>query len=267
MNEKEALEAIDGLLLGDGGLTKFLKGVRYSMCQSKHTISISDHLKWEYWLRDNVFATLGISSPVSLTHKTYSAGKKKGQKYSAAYLCTKRTPLLEILFDEWYDGGVWSAARGYEDTPTALYVRSATKTIPDRILNSSNLSPHLLTHWFLGDGGSHRRENIGSTDTVTTSLSTCGFTEQEVYRLVGILNDMGMSTGKPSYQGTKKGSGLVIYLTQDANDRFMHLIEPHIMEIFGDSVGLSYRDLVKYKHEPLASALSALRKKLGGKHG
>lgn len=259
MNEKEALEVIDGLLLGDGGLTKHLRGVRYSMCQSKHTISIDDHLKWEYWLRDNVFIALGIGATVGLTYKTYSIGEKKGEKYPAAQLCTECTPLLEVLFDEWYDGGVWWAAKGYEHRPSALYVRSAVKVIPGRVLNLSSLSPHLLTHWFLGDGGSH----YGSgRKGVTTKFATCGFTEHEVHRLMGILNNMGIRVGKPSHQDTRRGSGLSICLRQEGSEVLMSLLEPHIMEIFGGSIGPSYKDMVKYKHSPLVSTLSALRRRL-----
>lgn len=247
MNENEALETIDGLLLGDGGLTKHLRGVHYSMSQSKHTISIGDHLKWEYWLKDNVFATLGINATVKLGQKTYSAGAKKGQKYLAAYLWTERTSLLEVLFDEWYDGGVWSAARGYECYPSAHYVRGATKVVPLRITRAFKLPSRSLAHWFLGDGGSHRGKAISRTETITTCLSTCGFTEQEVYRLVHILNNMGIETGKLSYQKTAKGCGLVIYLTQNGSEYFMPLVEPHIMEIFGDSTSPSYKDMIKYK--------------------
>lgn len=263
MSEREAWEVLDGLMLGDGGLTKHHKGVHYSMCQSKHTVSTGDHLKWEYWLRDNVFVALGIKATVKLGQKTYSMGAKKGQKYLAAQLWTECTPLLVGLYSEWYWGGSWAAAKGYEHYLSAQYVRNAVKVVPPRIMEAPKLPTCSLAHWFLGDGGSHRDARGDRPNTVTTKLSTCGFSEQEVYRLIDMLGNMGIETGKPSHMETKRGSGLVICLTQSSNDYFMALVEPHIMEIFGDSTSPSYKDLIKYRRRLLAPTLPGLRSKYG----
>lgn len=239
MDNEGAMQVLDGLMLGDGNLIRFRDKAYYQMTQSKHTISLEDHLKWLYWLRDKVFAVLKIKATVSSPWISYPVGVNKGQKHQVAHLCTGRTPLLVKSFDEWYTGGEWVAPKGHERFPSSYYIRGATKIIPRRLMLASSLPVLSLTHFFLGDGG---RGN----GTTANSFATFCFTKREVYHLMKMLNNMGIKTIKPVEYAHKKGSGLVIYLSRASINYFMSLIEPHVLEIFGDSTGPSYKDMIKY---------------------
>ncbi len=255
MNEKEAWEVLDGLMLGDGGLTRYSKSAYYYMTQSKPSISIEDHLRWEYWLRDNVFTTLGIKATVKLGSGTYSTGAKRGQKYPTARLWTAYSPLVILAYDEWYIGGEWSDTKS-----NARYVRGASKRLPVRIMEASTLSALTIAEWFLGDGNS----SWGNQDRwrqVFLGSSTNCFTREEVYHLMDILENMGINTVKPNQCKAIKGSGLAIRLAQSSIDDFADLVRPHIMEVFGSTQGPSYKDLIKYRH-PRRQALYELRKSI-----
>lgn len=240
MNIEEAWEVFDGLMLGDGSLIRYKNTVCFRMNVSKNTISISDHLKYLEWLRDSVFAVLSIRATVKLYWGTRSAGVKKGQMYQYVSLRTERIPLLADYYSEWYAGGEWS------DGSSKAYIRYATKVLPERIVGGSSLPISSLTHWFLGDGDSYR--NKRKLSTVIAGFSTYCFSKVEVYHLITILNNMGIKTTKPSEREHKKGSGLRIILAQESTDYLIHLVESRILEIFGDSVGPSYKDMIKYKH-------------------
>lgn len=240
MNNEGAMQVLDGLMLGDGNLVRFRNKVYYQMTQSKHTISIEDHLKWLYWLRDNVFAVLNIKATVSSPWIAYPVGVNKGRKHQVAHLRTERTSILVKFFDEWYTGGKWVTPKGHERFPSSYYVRGAAKVIPRRLMLASSLPVYSLTHFFLGDGGR-------SNSTTANSFSTFCFTGGEVYHLMSMLNNMGIGTVEPVAYTHKKGSGLAIYLSQTSINYFMSLIEPHVLEIFGDSVGPSYKDMIKYR--------------------
>ena len=80
---------------------------------------------------------------------------------------------------------------------------------------------------------------------------------QEVYHLAGMLNNMGIITLEPRKdKRVKSGSGLVIWLSDAGHniDRFMDLVEPPMLEIFGSPVGPSYMNMVKRKSERFVPA-------------
>lgn len=266
MKEKKAREILDGLLLGDGSLRRHKTTARYAMSQCKHTISIEDHLKWEYWLGDGVFSVLGVDASVKLLWGTRTGNLSKGQKYQIASLWTKYSLLLAPIHDEWYTGGEWIAQKGAEHLPNCYYVRGATKIVPKRLMDAVVLPTCTLVQWFLGDGGSGWNHLENPTPAIHTSFSACGFSEEEVYHLMSMLNSMGFKTVKPGRQSCKAGSGLRIILAQESVNDFMNLIKPHVLEIFGDSIGPSYKDIIKYRHKPPISVLSELtelRRKIG----
>lgn len=253
MNEKEAWEVFDGLMLGDGGMRRYKNTARFYMNMSKHTISIEDHLKYEYWLRDNVFATLGIRASVSLGKQTNEDQVINGRLYKGktclkAHLFTESIPLLAEQWDKWYIGGEW--AKSGRNT----YIRDATLVLPEWIIKSHTLPTCSLTHWALGDGGSSRPK--GQPSTVYVRFSAHCFSEGEVHHLIAILSNMGISTTKSSKEKCSKGSGLTIQLAQESADYFVSLIEPHVLEIFSDSVSPSYKDIIKYKNPGLPNLVS-----------
>lgn len=245
MNKQEAFEALDGLMLSDGHIIRFHTGAEYRMKQSKHTISIEDHLKWVEWLRDNVFLTLGIKATTKVRWKTDKNRKKSAKEYQAAELWTERTPLLATIYDEWYTGGEWTIPKGHGSNYGAYYIHYATKIIPQRLCGIPILPTWTLTKWYLGDGGSRRSKY--SPSSIDVSFSTLSNTEEEVYCLINKLNNMGIKTVKPGRQLCNNGSGLRIYLAQESVDDFMNIVAPYIINIFGDSLGPSYKDMIKYK--------------------
>lgn len=233
MGKEKALQILDGLMLGDGNLQRYADTAVYHMSQSKRPIVIDDHLKWEYWLKDNVFAALGITATVKPYWRVYSSGPSEGQRYQLAQLWTESSTLLAGVYDEWYAGGCWSPGG------SSHYMRGAVKNLPGRIMHAAELPIHSLVHWFLGDGGSswHHLERV--VPLVLSSFSAYKFTEREVSHLISMLNNVGVET--------TRGSKLRIYIAQDGVNHFMSLIEPYILEIFGDSVGSSYKDMIKYR--------------------
>lgn len=235
----EALEAFDGLMLGDGGLVRHGGGARYCMKQSKHTIPLSDHLKWLQWIVGNIFPPLGVVPSrgyPKITTRVCSAGIHKGELYQQADLVTHQSALLTELYNEWYANGEWVRAKRGD-----WYVRGARKVLPERLMEALVLPIRTLSLWFLGDGGSYKYFDI------LVDFSTHCFSTEEVSHLTCMLNSMGVATVKPERYNCGKGSGLVMKLsrTHDNTNHFMDLVEPTIMEIFGDSPSPSYKDMIK----------------------
>ena len=249
MTGEEVSQAFDGLMLGDGSLARRKKGACYGMHQSKPTISISDHLRWLQWVAGNVFPLLGVvpcgSHPKART-RIYPAGKHKGESYQEALLYSRTSSLLGEFYDEWYSGGEWT------QSGANWYIHGKTKVLPRRLMQAATLPIWTLVHWFLGDGSSVRRYINGYGPYVQVSFSTNCFSVSEVLHLMGMLNNIGVTTTKPSQRRNKRGSGLVICLSsaRGNSDHFMDLVEPGILEIFKDSESPSYKDMVK-RREPL----------------
>lgn len=242
MTRDRALQIFDGVMLSDGGLIRYRGGARYHMGLAKPAISMTDHLKYEQWISDNVFAVLGI--PVSEGHPRVATRSMlvRGKPYQYALLQTRQSLLLADLYDEWYSGGEWVGPE------YGKYIRGALKVLPERLMKAEKLPTLTLAHWFLGDGGSSLACPRGYPQLQVTFSTNC-FTEEEVYHLMAMLSDMGVTTVKPLRHETKKGSGLQIWLsTAGSNtDHFMDLVEPHVLEIFDDSGGPSYRDMIERK--------------------
>lgn len=252
MNKEEAMQTLDGLMLSDGGIKRYVDNAVFSMSLCKQPITIEDHLKWEYWLKDNVFTAFNIMASV----KSYK-GTSRGEEYTYAHLYTERSALLTQIYDEWYSGGKYLKPKSSREQTSAYYIKGAIKAMPKRLMVAQTLPILSLGSWFLGDGNSSWGR-LGDPPTILAGFSTHSFTVDEVLHLTAMLNNMSIGTIKPNRQPHKSGSGLVIRLSQGTVDYFMSLVEPHILEIFGDSKGPSYKDLIKYK-----SPFTRLRQQLG----
>ena len=159
-----------------------------------------------------------------------------------AYLSTLQSPLLTEFYSSWYTGGEWVNPPG-----NTSYIRGATKIIPERIMKINKLSTQSLAHLFLNDGGSYWDHRARYTTCPVARISLCGFTEGEVSHFVILLNNMGVEFTEPLREKVERGSGLTVQVIQHSTKRFMDLVEPHILEIFGDSESPSYKDIVKRK--------------------
>lgn len=241
-----ALQILDGLMLGDGGITKYTSGTGvFAMTQSKKRIAIEDHIKWLEWLRDNVFTVLGIDAEVSLYWARYGLDTTKpGQPFQYVRLYTRTSNLLGQIYDEWYTGENLTTRRNNKGTKSKrphYYISGKVKVLPVRLLKASTLPIPTLAPWFLGDGENCRRLPCSNQ----LKISTYGFSEKEVYHLVEMLNNMGtVVTGFDKHSYVKKGAGLRIRLSKYSNSHFLSLIEPFVMEVFSNSVGSSYRDIL-----------------------
>lgn len=238
--EAKATQVLDGLMMGDGCLVRQKGGAFYQMSQAKPSVSIEDHLKYEQWIAANVFEVLGITTSAKCPRAGVSVSR--GRLYRYAHLRTLQSPLLTSLYDEWYTGGEW-----IQNKQGSWYIRGANKVLLSRLMKATTLPVLTLAHWFLGDGGSSWDYLGRKTPIVRVTFSVHCFTKAEVYHLMVALNSMGIVTVKPSKHPCRNGSGLVIHLAQRSVNYFMDLVEPSILEIFGDSEGASYKDAVKRK--------------------
>ena len=234
-------------MLGDGCLQRVSDAAYYIQNQSKPSVSMKDHVKWLQWVKDKVFTTLGIKATVKTYWGTHLNGQKKGQKYPFVHLWSVDSHLLTKLHDEWYQGGGWLQPAGGR-----IRVRGATKVVPKRLMEASVFPIDTLVHWFLGDGGSYWQRRESLTPQVCVNFATNCFTQDEVYHLRFMLNNMDIETCDVRHRPIqKKGYGLVIWLKQNSVDRFMNLILPNIASIFRGSISPSYKDMIKYKDRSL----------------
>lgn len=237
---QEAMQVLDGLMLGDGHLKRFPNTALYTMGQSKSSVPISYHLKYGYWLRDNAFAALGIKVTVKPTDAI-----SKGRAYTYANLWTQSSSLLASVYDEYYFGGEW-----VKRNKSSAEMHHAAKRIPERLMLADKIPTLTLAHWFLGDGESSWANIDYYTPSIHAGFSTHCFSEVEVERLRVILGNMDIKTDKIGIrQYQKHGWGARILISQYSIDHFMNIIEQPIMNIFGDSIGPSYKDMVKYKNK------------------
>ncbi len=227
----EVLEIFDGVMLGDGSLTRRFYGVRLHMSQSKTSkdgrLTMEDNFAWLAYIKNDCLLPLGVE--VSDTFPVFYARCRKSGPYQSVDLSSWQSNFLAEQYRRWYaPTGEWVG----DKSVSSRYRRGDTKITPRDLA----LSPITLTHWFIGDGGSNWTKTRPST--VIVSLATCCFTEEEVCRLTTMLNEMGIATIKPKMFPTKKGSGLVIYIAQESVDFFFDLIAPYMP---------SHKGLLQYK--------------------
>jgi hypothetical protein len=262
MTKKEALQVLDGSMLGDGNLTRLKGGAIYYVSFSKPNILLGDHLKYLHWIADDALRALGVE-PLR-GYPKIEIQCRKGRPHGIARLVTHSSIVLGEIYEEWYTGGSWIQRTGRW--------HGATKVLPKRLLRAVVLPVLTLAPWFLEDGSSSIIYPERACPVISVSFSTYNFSKNEVYGLMGLLNNMGLGTIKSSRRRVKKGSGLLIRLKQDSVNPFMDLIEPIILSIFRDSEGPSYKDMIKRRpgacageHRPYmkdANEFEELRKKL-----
>jgi hypothetical protein len=187
-------QVLEGLLLGDGGLTK----PPYSIFQI--TASGSAHLSYFTYLKE-ALAQAGLEFGASYPGETKATSR--GKPYQHCYLSSLSSPLTTLLRGRWYPGG-------YKEVPTDL-----------------ELSPVVVAHWFMGDG--YSGYVAGSTQVI---LATCSFNENSVRVLESSLLNMGIHTYRIIRKRVKAGSGLDIAIRQSSVDKFMSLVEPWMMAPF-----------------------------------
>lgn len=239
-NTNLAWAAFDGLMLSDSGLLMREYGVAYNLNLSKPQISMADHLKYENWIKDNVLGPLNV--PICEGHPRVLTYTRKSKVIPYARLESCSTPILVEPYAEWYHGGQWVGPLG------GRYIRGKTKKLPGRLMQANELPVPTLVHWFLGDGCCIFRVFEGRKPRVYVDFSVCNFTNSEVAHLTHMLNNVGTMTTRPFRNNrVTKGSGLRLCLSSkpENSNHFMDFIEPPITQIFGNSTGPSYKDMIK----------------------
>ncbi len=224
------MQIFDGVMLGDGGLTRYNGGALFYMNLSKTSkdgrLTMGDNIAWLACVKDECLALLGVG--VSDVYPKLNWYRSRGKLFQAAWLRSRQSNFLTEQHSRWYaQTGEWA------QSSRQWYRRGDTKALPSGL----TLSPVTLAHWFIGDGGSYRDKRRPTT--VQVNLSVCCFTEVEVYLLTEMLNEMGVATTKPGlHKRVVKGSGLVIYIAQRSVDDFFDIIAPHMPSHTG---ALQYR--------------------------
>lgn len=245
------IEILDGMLLGDAGLVMCGPNALFAINLSKKNILLSDHLKWLTFVRDYCLIPLGV--PVSEIYPKATVQKSSfNQLYTVATLRSSLSPVLALQYYRWY-----LLSGELRKKYHTRYRAGDVKVLPDDFM----LTPAALAHWFLGDGSG----GLGSFDGYLeqrADLSAYGFTEDEGWRLTGMLNDMGINTSRPTKHITSRGTvGLRIFISMAGGNinRFIDIVEPYILPIFRDSISPSYKDMLVRKNSVLSVNTESFR--------
>lgn len=255
MSKQEAQEIFDGVMLSDGNLNRHQNGTNFRVGLSKISkdgrITMEDNYNWLQYIMNECLSPLCVK--VSHSYPKYgvsyrTSGPRKEEPYQRVALSSRQSDYLTKQYNRWHSWtGEWTVSEGYEHCPSAWYRRGDTKIVPEDLI----LTPRMLAHWFIGDGGLRTGNRSGGI-----SLFTNCFTEDEVRRLTEALHMLGVITIKPSLQKTTvKGSGLVIQLSMKGIDHFYDIIEPYMF---------SHRGMLRYRDNfgIIKSDFNTLRQKL-----
>lgn len=221
MNEKEAMQAYRGTILGDGNLQLDGGDAQFRMSFSDNRrdlvqrvlIPVEDLLEFLSNFVIEVLAPLGVKSCTGHPRVNPYAGKdKKGRWLPGVYLATKTSKLNTELYREYYSSG--------------------KKAIPEGFA----LTNILLARYFMLDGNS-KWDNRGGPN-VGVSLCTQGFDLHSVELFEGQLYKLGVSTGRAQYK-VEKGAGIEITILAGSSDYFTSIVDPHVIP--------PYRYKIKYR--------------------
>ena len=191
----ETLEAVAGMLLGDGcislaGRHSDIPEFAYGHCQEQKILS------------EEAARLLGGRVDEQLRGPSYISGKPCFRQ--SFYSTTSAHPVFAKLRKEWYPHG--------------------TKTVPQGII----LTPRTLAWWFMDDGtrrvGHTRGHGIPRiTPLEQFRLYTNGFSLSSVQLLVSKLLELGIRA-----KILQSHTGPVIYFRKNQSQRFQALISPYI---------------------------------------
>lgn len=210
MNEHEAFQIFDGVMLSDGSLTRSrLAGdppgtyQGYKNSGFHMALSGEEHLDWlEY--TGEALVVLGVSLITSSPHTRRKLSR--GKAYLEASLETRVSPFLTLQKRRWYPSGV--------------------KEVPPDL----TLTPLLLANWFMGDGGTTMS---GGGPSVYVWFATHSYPLSSVERLEEKLQAFG-DLGVNRYRD-KRVSSNGYYLVAGAEakvDHLMSMVEPYVLSSY-----------------------------------
>lgn len=180
------LDYFDGLMLGDGSLTKNEKSINYIYAHSSKT----PHKEWLDVIKER-FELDNIISKVSLNQKpgryymkglgrfVNSSGSHRLYSHTYDFFTEqeKRWYIKDYNVDE-YNTYYW-----HKDENGEWYARK--KIVPKDI----KLTPECVANWYMGDGNINKSENRYASHYGHITLSTDSFTKEEVKFLSFLLKD------------------------------------------------------------------------------
>lgn len=162
---KEALEFLNGGLLGDGHMQK-----GYSVCYSQS----SKYESYVKWLSEK-FIGFGINQTGKIGKMVGTS--RKGKKLTYHFYTSRHYVELIPLYAKWY-----RKARSDEKFKGGKPKRWI-KILPKDL----ELTPLVVRQWYIGDGSLQRKERY-------ITLGTEGFERAEVGRLAKMLGELGFVT-------------------------------------------------------------------------
>jgi len=211
MDKVEAAEVFDGVMLGDGSIT-----LPSSYNNAYFIMNLSGTKTLEY-LSSVRTALLTLSIPVKTTYPKVLKGTSKGKVY---YYCRLQSGCCQLLTEQYHR---WYPSR--------------RKVVPEDV----SLTPITLAHWFMGDGSSYLDERYHYV-SVTITLCTDGYREQEVALLADKLHSININVSLVYHTAVRNGRGMRIIIRQDSVNRFMDVVGPYVIE--------PYEYKLKYKEVP-----------------
>lgn len=204
MNEAEAREILDGVILSDGSLRlpHGGKNAYFRIDLSKGVL----HLDWILQIKEALLA-LGIG--VSGKYPYVRPATSRGKPYESLNLYSLQSSYLTEMHHSWYS----------EDS----------KILP----HSFQLSDRIIANWFMGDGTSgYVYDNIATTHVLIV-FATHKFRVDEVDTLVCKLHALGIA-GAHRYVHSGRPE---IIIKQDASiDSIMNIMAPHMCRSFAYKV-------------------------------
>lgn len=197
-NKTDALEAIQGCLLGDAGLSRQNeKGL------ARFTLALSggDHIDW---LRAIKRSLLALGVPVSDIYPKVGKATSRGKQYTYCKIQSRMHPLLLEMCLEWYAAGV--------------------KNVPGGLA----LTPVVVANWFMGDGSLFY--NCG---VLRAKFATHCFSGSDVERLSLMLAELGVVM-----RLYKQNSKFYLTTNRRVHaERLKDLVEPYVVPSYGCKIG------------------------------
>jgi len=216
----EAKQVFDGVMLSDGSLVREKPAhlAHFYMSLSDRDIPPDSFLGYLIHIAD-ALNSLGVE--VSPGYPKLANRISKGISYTGTVLSTLTSEYLTIEHNRWYPS-------------------FTSKEVPRDL----NLTPIVVAVWFMGDGSSSYDKRTGPgrlssvrvgikhpdfyRRTVYVRLCTESFNISSIELLEAGLHRLGIYTTR-MHRHISKGSGVTIRLRQSSVDKFMNMVEPHIV--------------------------------------
>lgn len=194
MNEQEAKEVFDGVMLSDGHITPIERTATLNV-----DLSGIEHIDWLQSIKE---ALAYLNTQVCANHPRLFKGTSKGKVFYGCLLTSRKSEFITEQRNVWYPRG--------------------EKVVPAGI----TLTPVLLANWFMGDRSSTYR---GTPDNILIRFATHKFNIVEISILVDKLNTLGLHSAKMEPDG--KWNIIKIH-SQEDTVLFMNMVTPYIPESY-----------------------------------